>query len=434
MARERDERVAYVGRQPILDASGRTAGYDLLFRDRPNATSARFEDAVKATAQVVIGTFGSLQGGELLGDAQGFIRADAELEVAEHLDAIARGHFVLGIPPVDTVSPELEDRVRALYQRGIQLCLDGYRHKDSRGVLLPYVHYGRVDFGADTVLKVRKAGRTLGEHRLIAIASCVETEEQHQLAVKQGFDLFQGFFFAKPKVVEGSRLLTRRARLLDLISKLGEEQGVGELEGWIREIPQLALNLLNLTRCLNPHGQKIGSLRQAIVMIGEERLRNWLHLLLYASDDERGCNNPLCELAAARGNAMERLAQRIAAQGRAGGAELIEGANLTGLLSLAAPLFDMEMKDLIAHLRVDEPIRLALLERGGDLGRLLELCERVEAERNPDIDDLLEGLSLTAADVEQSQLEAIRWSSGLQMGSGGDNRSRARRRALSSVA
>ena len=32
--------IAFIGRQPILDAAGNIFGYDLLFRDRADATQA----------------------------------------------------------------------------------------------------------------------------------------------------------------------------------------------------------------------------------------------------------------------------------------------------------------------------------------------------------------------------------------------------------
>ena len=43
--------------------------------------------------------------------AIGFVHADAELLIAEHIDAIPKARIVLGIPPIDSLSDEFIERV-----------------------------------------------------------------------------------------------------------------------------------------------------------------------------------------------------------------------------------------------------------------------------------------------------------------------------------
>ena len=429
----KDQEISFVGRQPILDQSGDVFGYDLLFRDHAGASVATFEDAAQASAQVIVNSISSVGQDSVLGSAIGFIHADPNLLVAKHIESLPEGSLVVGVPALEKVTPEFEDRVRELYEKGLWICLDNFGYRDARACLLPYARFVKIDVTANDSNKVRKISRSLREHKVMQVACKVETLEAHEFVKKLGFDLFQGYFFAKPQLVGSKRLVVRRTRLLDLISNLENVENIDALVGEIREIPQLSINLLNLTRSISGHGsQKIESLRQAIVMVGEARLKDWLHLLLYAADDDRGCNNPLCEMAATRGKAMENLAA-LRMQRSGGDRKLEEQANLTGLLSLASPLFGVPLRDLVANLRVDDQIRAALLEREGELGKLLSLSERLEENDTESVQELLEALDLTPSDLENCQMEAMRWSSGLQSATEGSSQSVVRERSFAAA-
>ena len=414
---------AFIGRQPILNASGEIFGYDLLFRNAMDATEARFASAVQATAAVITELFGTFGVDSILGSAVGFIHADPNLLIADHIAALPKERIVLGIPSMESVSSDFFKRVQSPYYDGVQICLDNYELKDSRRELLPFVRYVRIDVTKQARLGLLKLARQMQNRRIKTIAARVESREGYSVVKKHGYKLFQGYFFAKPEMVATPRLTTRRSHLLKLIYNIQNSTPVDDIANWIREVPQLQLNLLNLVRCVDIcPGTKIESVGQAIVMIGQDKLSHWLHLLLYAGDNEQGVNNPLCALAATRSRAMEELAQ--VRSDRLGGddAETIRTrASLTGLLSLAPPLLNIQMDNLVTSLPIHDDVKAALLHGEGTLGQLLQLQEKIEAEDPVGVDHLLDQLKLTCEDLETCQVEAMIWANGLEAPRAGES-------------
>lgn len=415
--------IAFIGRQPILNANGEIFGYDLLFRNASGATEARFDSAVQASATVITNLFGAFGVNSILGSAVGFIHADPDLLIADHVDALPKERIVLGIPPMDSISDDLVNRVRSLNHDGVHLCLDNYDLKDPRSKLLPFVRFVRVDVTNQARIGLRKLVRQAGRHRITTIAARVETREVHNMVKKQGYEFFQGYFFSEPETLTEPRMTTRRTHLLELINNIEDTTPVDDLADWIRDIPELQLNLLNLARCIGiGPGTGIESVEQAIMMIGHIELCHWLYLLLYASEGEQGISNALCALAATRGRAMKHLAH--VRSDRIGGDDaesVMTRASLTGVLSLAPSLFNLQVGDFVASLPIHRDIKAALLNREGALGQLLQLEEKIQAEDPAGVNHLLEQLELTCEDLETCQVEAMIWANGLEASRAGND-------------
>ncbi|HTP25718.1 MAG TPA: hypothetical protein VMK12_08670 [Anaeromyxobacteraceae bacterium] len=86
-------------------------------------------------------------------------------------------------------------------------------------------------------------------------------------------------------------------------------------------------------------------------------MRRWLQLALFASDDQRGLDNPLLDAAAVRATFMDRLACSLQPIGK--------GAIAQELLDA---LYDVSMRELVRVLNLLEEVSTALLERSGVLG------------------------------------------------------------------
>ncbi len=409
-----ERRTYFLGRQPILDRSGRIVAHDLLFRDARETQRAAFDDAVQATAHVLVSTFGVFGMETILGGLPGFVNVDPRLEVAEHLDALPEAEIVFDLPQDVVIDDLLIERLRRLRQRGFQVCLDGFVYKDSRESLLPYSHYAKVDVTRSSPIELRKIARQLSRENVDRIATRVETAEAHRLVEKQGWELVQGYYFARPETVAMTRAAVHRSSLVELIASIGAETPIDEVVDRLRVVPHLTMNLLSMANLMRAAaGQKIESLQQAIVMIGHKQLMHWLHLLLFASDDQNGCANPLCRLAAVRGKTMEMLA-RLYAERNVGEGELDpDQASLTGMLSLAPALLGLSPKEVSRKLGLDYSIEAALMRREGLLGKLLQLREALEASDLPGAGALLAELGLGADELQRSELEAAAWVNGL---------------------
>ncbi|MEO8630996.1 MAG: HDOD domain-containing protein, partial [Betaproteobacteria bacterium] len=67
-----------------------------------------------------------------------------------------------------------------------------------------------------------------------------------------------------------------------------------KIEEELKHHPALTLNLLRLVNSPGAGvGQKVGSIKQGIIVLGRKQLQRWLQLLLYANSSGQAGRNPL---------------------------------------------------------------------------------------------------------------------------------------------
>ena len=216
------------------------------------------------------------------------------------------------------------------------------------------------------------------------LAEKVEHKEQMQRCHDLGFDLFQGYFFSHPTVIHGKQLQSSELALMRLLGLLSQDADSDEIEKILKQEPILTLNLLRLTNsAASGMTARITSLRHAITILGRRQLLRWLQLLLYAGTSTTHAVNPLLQLAATRGRLMELLVDKTPEAAQTG-RDLIDQAYMTGILSLMPTLVSLPMDDILKRLPVAPAVHTALSERGGMLGKLLDLLELLEQNRTSD--------------------------------------------------
>jgi c-di-GMP-related signal transduction protein len=129
--------------------------------------------------------------------------------------------------------------------------------------------------------------------------------------------------------------------------------------------------------------------------------------LLYTSDrGNRSLSSPLLQLAAVRGKMMELIAER---QTGTHGA-FKDLAFMTGILSLMHVVLDMKQEDIAKELHLPAPVTAALLERDGEIGRLLTLTEQLERDDGAAVAKSLREIDgVDASDLVELQLGAFQW-------------------------
>lgn len=192
--------------------------------------------------------------------------------------------------------------------------------------------------------------------------------------------------------------------VLALINGVDRERPVAELEGVLRRDPTLAFRLM---RYLNSPAfglsVEINSFGHAIMMLGYQRLKRWLALLL-ASSAKGNHARPVMYAAVRRGLLMEELAREQ------GDAEMRGEMFICGIFSLLDRLLQQPMSELLPNVPVPERVLQALQQRGGDGGPYapyIELVRAIEQEALFDIRERSEALMLSAATVNRAVLTAL---------------------------
>ena len=408
----------FLGRQPILDRTQQLFAYELLFRNAraESGNFASFLDGNQATATVITNAFTQFSMADALGPYQGFIKVDHGLLFNDLINALPPHSVVLEI--LETVSPTPE-----MLARCEQLCSAGYilavrerpESLDQSRPLLKLAEVIKIDISRVTPDRLEQLVNNLKPLGKTILAEKVESNEQMQLCHALGFDLFQGYYFAHPTVIQGRRLQTSELSLLRLLGLLSQEADNFEIEAVFKQEPVLTLNLLRLTNSAGSGmATRITSLRHAITLLGRRQLLRWLQLLLYSgTPGSAEAVNPLLQLAATRGRMMELLADRTPNAGQ-GGRDLIDQAYMVGILSLMPTLISSSMADILAHLPMVSSVNEALSNHAGVLGQLLTLVEALEEENTSRAERILNDLpGIDAHYANICQIRALAWANNL---------------------
>ena len=404
-----------IGRQPILDRHERITAYELLFR-APGDDAANVTDPVAATANVILGILSGFGVERVLGEHQGFVNVDEGLLFDDSLELLPRESVVLELLESIRPTAAVVSRCEQLRARGWMLALDDHEYSPEFELLYPLMDVVKIDLTVSPLATLGPAIEALRRHPVRLLAEKVETREEFQRCHDLGFDLFQGYFFARPATMKRRRLDEGGGTLLKLLRLLMDDADIRDIEAAFRASPGLTYKLLMLVNSVAIGlRQRIGTVRQAITMLGREQMRRWIQLALFGDNGERGLDEPLLDAAAVRATFMEELARHHPQLGTVPDAP--DEAFMVGILSLLDVLYDVTMEDLVRSLSLSESVASALLSREGPFGELLrfvEHMERLEVDEAQDVDEALDqvrALQMTREQVRGAQLRAFAWRS-----------------------
>ncbi|BAO31312.1 EAL and HDOD domain-containing protein [Sulfuritalea hydrogenivorans] len=383
-------REVFIGRQPILDKDQGLAGYELLFRaSAENSAHVDSATAAKAaTADVVCKAFAELGLANVFGQVRAFINVDALFLESDLVELLPKDIVVLEIDVVAFDNPALLPRCQELKAKGYAFSLSGVTDVgDHLWPLVDLATWLKINIDGLAGDQLQTSARALGTTRRLLVAAHVESQSQMELCRLLGFQLFQGYYFAKPVIVEGRKLDASTQGLLRLIKLVADDADPARLDAAFRTEPALVINLLRLTNSVGVGARaRITSVRHAITVLGRRQLQRWLQLLLFSRGaDIDLAHNPLLQLAALRGRFMELLVEKL----HPGQRDLRDPAFITGLMSVVPAALGMSMTDVLAQIAVGNDVRLALTHREGTLGKLFALTERYDDNDVAGVQELL---------------------------------------------
>jgi c-di-GMP-related signal transduction protein len=402
-------RAIHVGRQPVYDRLGNVVGYELLFRGGPDAVSATSRNAF-ATSQVIVAAFTDFGLDQLVGDRPCFVNLTREFLVGDLPVPFDPGQTVLEVLETVTVDDEVCAGVRKLADRGYTIALDDFRLTEPTARLLPMARYVKLDLLDNDTETLTATVKRLREHPGVTlVAERIETEERLALAFELGFELFQGHVLGRAHVISGQGLSPSAMRRLDLLTALtGSEIDLRKVVALVTTDPALSFRLLRATNsAASGLRQKVGSIRDAIVLLGLHRVREWVALMVVSDV----CEATEDQLAAVLIRA--RLCQTVAEH-----LGLPPDSGFTvGLLSGVADLIGQSTAEVAHHLPLTADVAAALIRGEGRLG---EVLTTVHSYEKVDLGALGQA-PMDSGELAQAYLSALGWST-RTLESLGDNR------------
>jgi len=238
----------FLGRQPILDNRQVLIGYELLFRNS-NVNRAVEVAPGFATADVVCTAFTELGLGRALDGYKAFVIVDAAFLEHDAIEALPPDGVVFELDAALLARSEIAERCLALSGQGYSFCLIGQGEETGKELerFAEIATFLKFDIAALTDERLKPLLDQARARHFVVIASHVETREQHERALALGFQLFQGYYFAEPKLIEGRKIDASLQNLLRIIQLLNQDAELPALEQIFKADAALTLKLLRLT-------------------------------------------------------------------------------------------------------------------------------------------------------------------------------------------
>ena len=196
----------FLGRQPILDRNQNLVAFELLFRQEGTEEATNVTNDLSASANVIINAYCQLGIENVLGRQRGFINADPDLVMSDIISLLPSKHVVLEIKETALITPEFMQRCHELKQKGYQFALDNVVAINSKiDQLLPIVSVVKVDILALGEAELAELVAELNRWPVLLLALKVENREQEARCMKLGFQMFQGYYFARPEIMSVKR-------------------------------------------------------------------------------------------------------------------------------------------------------------------------------------------------------------------------------------
>ena len=402
---------ALVARQPIFDLHNKVFGYELLFRDPAMKPGFGGKTPDAATATVLADGF-ELMRPTLRPGQRIFINFTDETLEAELATSLPPE--ICAVEILENVKPSAAvlQSVRQLKQQGYLLAVDDYIGQHKLAEFIPLVDIVKVDVSGKNEQEIRRLTETIRPYNVMLLAEKVEDLNTMRLCRELPFSLFQGFFFAKPELVKGKKLSPPQKIAFRLMSFAADEKNyfnnVAEAISADLHLTYRLLRYINSMYFGLP--TEIHSIKQAIILLGQEKFYSWLCVTILAELNAEPIASELAYISALRGKFLETLALR---SGKAEQQRMSAALLLIGLFSLMESILHIPMEEALAPLPLEETVKEALTKGTGPYMPWLSLVNAYERGEWHTVNNLALRLGLTFADLKAGYTEAILWTASI---------------------
>jgi EAL and modified HD-GYP domain-containing signal transduction protein len=392
-----------LARQPILNKDEKVLGYELLFRE--SVEEERFSSDLDGGTRSIIDTL-IIMGLDVVCDGhRAFINCTHDMLLKEFFLLLPAEKAVVEIQETVPVDDAAIAACQQLRMNGYGMALDNFVFGDAREALVPYADYLKIDIRRvpqqHCAAILEKYGATC-----TMIAQKVETRLQFITALKDGFTLFQGYFFHHPERMRARHIPANKASQLRLLKAISApELDLDEVEELIKQDASLCYRLLRyLNSPLLGVSPTVHSVRHGMRLMGERELIRWIRMATTLIMGQERCSDPVLS-SLVRARFCELMAPKV----DHGACDLF----LIGMFSLMDAILEVPMGVVIEGLAFDAATREELLGmKTGHSTALSPIYELMLAREAGEWDVVARHAkkpNLSLAFLNRSYNEAVSW-------------------------
>lgn len=392
-----------VGYSPLVNAKREVIGQHLtLFPLRPD--SPVDVAALMAVLDEACPARGALS--PTMAPVSTVLNPTSEAWIDGLLGARLAPHLGLSVPAFLAEEADREQAIQGFASRGGSLVLSGRMAGEVASEVEGLFRMALVDAQDDELGMMRPT--SAGPRPLPTLFDRVPSQGEALQALEQadvlglvGWPPPDGLE-SPPPASQGSKGVNPSIKtIIDLMNMVEREDSVDNMERSLKGDPALAMKLLQLINS-PAFGLRVEvtSFRHAMMLLGHNRLKRWLALLLASSLGSEG-SAPLLYLSVRRGFLMEELAQV------AGQEDLRGEMFICGMFSVLDRLMNQSFAELLEFVPMPARVQVSLLGNGGPYEGHLRLLEAIESASLMDLRESSEKLLLSAGDLSRATLTAL---------------------------
>ncbi len=363
----------FIGRQAIFDREMATYAYELLYRESSSG-GVIVTDGDMATSSVMLNAFVEIGLENVVGSHLAFINLTRNFFKDEPYIPFEKDQVVLEILEDIKVDQQLVETVAKLSADGYCIALDDYAFESHWDPLLLHVNIIKVEVPAVDRQSIESQVKQLRQYDVKLLAEKIETEEEHQFYLDLGFDLFQGYYFSRPQIIQGKRLAENQLVILQLLACLNDPKiTVADLERIIAQDAALSYKILrHINSAAVALPRKLDRIGEAVVYLGLQQIRTWANLIVLSRTGDKP--QELLYSALVRACMCGQLIER-------GGCGDPLMAYTAGLLSALDLLLGSPLETIMQELPVSDEIKCAIMQHEGIIGGAISCALAYEQQQ-----------------------------------------------------
>ena len=303
------------------------------------------------------------------------------------------------------------ERITLLRQDGFQISVSEFTNSDDCATLYSLADMVVIDvsrFSSTELMDLISVAKT---YNAIPMAKMVEDGDLFAKSRELGFHLFQGAFSKAAEIIPMRKLSpneTARFQLLQVME--APDPDLKLLADRIQSDAAISFKLLSYMNSASfAFAQKISSISHAVNMLGWNKIKSWLRVVLLS---DMGQSDESCELlrtSTQRGKFLELMAIKFPFWGFEP-----DKMHMLGLFSLLDSMIGMPMDEVVSFLPLDDKLKAALCRNpDSEYLPLLVLAQNMEEGHWPQTQTMIQQLNLDDQETKNAFIEAVEWSEDL---------------------
>ncbi len=309
-------------------------------------------------------------------------------------------HMMLEVPAFMAAEAGNEALLHALHARGSTLLVKGRPATELPAAVLGCFRYSIIERGED---RRTSAEAPSGAARSIGfVQSGVTRASEVEDSFRRGAVAVLGWPTEEPVGKGSGKTVAPDLKVIvELMNRVDRQESIDRLEAVLKNDPTLAFRLV---RYINSAAfglrVEISSFRHAIMMLGYQKLKRWLALLLASASTDPNMK-PVLFAAVRRGLFMEELVRS------SGDEQMGNEMFICGVFSLLDCMMGQPFEQLLKSIPVPQDVSDALVHGSGRYRPYFDVVRAVEQESLFDIRDAAERLMLSVAEINRALLRAL---------------------------